>query len=257
MKKFKVLLSVLIAACLCICSVTGAFAYTVETPSGDYTFFMPGDVDSSKNVDINDASLIQMHIANVKSIDEEGLKVADYDGDGVVSINDATSIQEMLANYEDYKCVCTADEAYTKYTELYGTPPKNCEKIEYKELINDKNVVLSSRVSDGLYVALIRSEEEFFGLFKAYSPDFDDEFFEENALVVWLAQNFRCRIEQTLRYVGVKDDVLYIEVETVEILQERNESPSYWQLFCKVNKDDVSGVENIYASPSYAGLIDP
>ena len=56
-----------------------------------------GDVDGDGLVSIVDVSEIQLHLANVKTLDKASLAAADANGDGKVDIMDATHIQRFLA----------------------------------------------------------------------------------------------------------------------------------------------------------------
>ena len=56
-----------------------------------------GDADGSGRVDINDATAVQKHVAQLITLGGERLEAADINHDGKVNINDATDIQRMLA----------------------------------------------------------------------------------------------------------------------------------------------------------------
>ena len=57
----------------------------------------PGDVDLNGVVDINDATLLQKHIALIVELDDKALSVSDMNGDGYITISDVTLIQQMIA----------------------------------------------------------------------------------------------------------------------------------------------------------------
>ncbi len=57
-----------------------------------------GDVDFNEKVNINDATLIQKHLAKIDTMNYNNLQNADFNGDGSVNINDVTAIQKHLAN---------------------------------------------------------------------------------------------------------------------------------------------------------------
>lgn len=56
-----------------------------------------GDVDSDSEISILDATALQMHFAQIKTLSTRQLRSGDTDGDGKVSIMDATEIQLHLA----------------------------------------------------------------------------------------------------------------------------------------------------------------
>ncbi|MEE0873823.1 MAG: glycosyl hydrolase 53 family protein, partial [Ruminococcus sp.] len=56
-----------------------------------------GDANGDGRVDINDATAVQKHIAQLITLVGERLEAADIDRSGRVNINDATDIQRMIA----------------------------------------------------------------------------------------------------------------------------------------------------------------
>ena len=59
-----------------------------------------GDVDLDGIITVNDATAIQLHIAELNILTDDALLVADTNGDGFVDINDATHLQMYLAEFE-------------------------------------------------------------------------------------------------------------------------------------------------------------
>ncbi len=59
-----------------------------------------GDVNLDGVVDVNDAYLLQKHIALLIELDDEALSVADMNGDGFITISDVTIIQRIAAGIE-------------------------------------------------------------------------------------------------------------------------------------------------------------
>lgn len=55
-----------------------------------------GDVNGDKEVNVNDATLIQKVSADLLTLSAEYAKAADIDGDGSISIKDATLIQKYI-----------------------------------------------------------------------------------------------------------------------------------------------------------------
>ena len=58
--------------------------------------FLIGDINQDGNVDIKDATLIQMYLVNFVVLSDEQKYVADVDGDGDINIIDATEIQRYI-----------------------------------------------------------------------------------------------------------------------------------------------------------------
>ena len=63
--------------------------------------YIHGDVDGDERITVYDATIIQQHVAQIKSIDEQYLENADVDGDGKITIIDATRIQKFIAQLND------------------------------------------------------------------------------------------------------------------------------------------------------------
>ena len=61
--------------------------------------FILGDVDGVDNVNINDVTAIQSHLAEINTVEGVFLLAADANQDDIVDISDATAIQMKLAEY--------------------------------------------------------------------------------------------------------------------------------------------------------------
>lgn len=61
-----------------------------------------GDVNNDGAVDINDATLVQLHAGQVSLIDAENRPYADVNGDGVIDVGDATLIQMKAAGFNAF-----------------------------------------------------------------------------------------------------------------------------------------------------------
>lgn len=57
-----------------------------------------GDADTNRKINVKDATLIQKHLANIESLSENGMLLADVNEDGKISIKDATSIRKYIAS---------------------------------------------------------------------------------------------------------------------------------------------------------------
>ena len=72
--------------------------------SSDYTgkadVYKLGDANRDGVVDITDVTLIQLHLAELKTLEGKYMKAAMINN-GELSINDATEIQKYLAQYSD------------------------------------------------------------------------------------------------------------------------------------------------------------
>ncbi|MGN0558363.1 MAG: dockerin type I repeat-containing protein, partial [Acutalibacteraceae bacterium] len=70
-------------------------------PTAPTEKYILGDVDMDGKVKINDATMIQKHLASIITLTELQLKAADVTADGNVNIKDATRIQKHIAGLID------------------------------------------------------------------------------------------------------------------------------------------------------------
>ena len=81
---------------------TAAYNYALEKdiPYMLLDKILLGDANGDGNVNINDVTTIQRHIAEFQLLDGLNLFAADVNGDNKVSIEDATAIQMYFAEYD-------------------------------------------------------------------------------------------------------------------------------------------------------------
>ena len=117
------LLSIFIAVLMIFMSLTTAVA------SDDFTY-KQGDVDFSGEVDIMDATYVQMFLANNIRLSKNQQALGDVDADGIVSVLDATYIQRYVARLVDV---------------MPDRDVKNLEAIaeQIDEISNDKTLTFS------------------------------------------------------------------------------------------------------------------
>lgn len=253
MKKIKILLSLIIATAIFVTSTLSISAYSVKL-----TFFVPGDVDGNKSVDITDVTDIQLHLAELYSISEKGLLSADFNGDGDVDIKDVTDVQLYLANL-DYTCVVYPDDGYLEYEGGQCEEIAEENKIEFEELLIDVNTIFTyedvMKNGESSQIALIESADQFYSLFNVYSPNYDDEFFSESALVIWLVGENGMGTEREITSIGVKDNKLLLEREIV-VPPAFGQAFAYWHYFYKVSKSDIGNVDEILSKTEVTYLED-
>ena len=76
------------------------YLYTDERDiGGDGLLY--GDADLNDAVEITDATILQQHLAHMRTLSDTALSICDVDSDGEVTITDATYIQRYLAHYVD------------------------------------------------------------------------------------------------------------------------------------------------------------
>ncbi|MBQ7999707.1 MAG: dockerin type I repeat-containing protein [Ruminococcus sp.] len=93
-----------------------------------YTLY--GDADMDDTVTIKDATLIQKAIAQLVTMEQEAMYLADVTGDLYITINDATAIQKYIAGVEAFFPV------FTKYTIPEGSKKTtySCSGSGYAEI---------------------------------------------------------------------------------------------------------------------------
>lgn len=73
-----------------------SFAYNALSDSFSVSHKI-GDADTDGSVTVIDATAVQMHLANKKTLSQKGFAHSDVDYDGTVSVLDATNIQQIIA----------------------------------------------------------------------------------------------------------------------------------------------------------------
>ena len=244
MKKFKVILSAGIALCIGVSSLSTAFA------AEKITHYKIGDFDANQRVDVSDVTALQMQLAGYESIEEGPLGMADFNGDGCFDVSDVTETQKMVAGL-DYNCFVKADETFKEIESedipfvKREEPLTEEEVIEYEELYNWKNLILTNYECEWhseLYI--IRNQDEFYSVFGAYSPNFDDEYFKDYALIAWLNARPEYNDVFKLTAIGSKDDALYLDFYEVNY-QLQSPMPAYHHALYKVKQSDISNVNTI------------
>ncbi|MEE1060299.1 MAG: dockerin type I repeat-containing protein [Ruminococcus sp.] len=247
MKKLKVILSAGIALCIGVSSVTTAFA------AEPFTYYKIGDFDSNKKVDVSDVTTLQMQLAGYEVMEIGALDMADLNGDGYFDVSDVTDTQKMVAGL-DYDCFITADESYKDITRVLNCYPTEENAIDFEVLYNTRDLIFKYMPSDGHEHSgnkyLIKNKEQFYAVFNVYSPEFDDEYFEENALFVFLQFDYCYNKEYHIKAMGVENNTLCVRGEHyVPYVYE--EALAYWHIFCKVKQEDVKNVDTISYSAEY------
>lgn len=82
----------------------GSYGYEYAIENGiDYTLLdgvKLGDANGDDNININDVTAIQRHLAQLEQIEGIYLYAADANQDGTLDISDATTVQQFLAQYQ-------------------------------------------------------------------------------------------------------------------------------------------------------------
>ena len=86
----------------------GYYGYLIDTDELHYNEgavpepeFLLGDVNGDGKILVDDATLVQKHVAGLITLTGNALKAADANGDGVIMVDDATQIQKYAAGIID------------------------------------------------------------------------------------------------------------------------------------------------------------
>ena len=159
--KYK-LTAVLLAALLVAGTVPAVLAAESEQE------ILLGDVTGDGVIKVNDATLIQKHIADVEFINDKYLEAGDVNGDGQITVKDATEIQKYLAGISvDYAIGEPINQpSETEPTTEAVTEPTTAPSTEATEPVegnedawkaNTGTIILSNSgitvTGNGIYVA--------------------------------------------------------------------------------------------------------
>lgn len=251
MKKAKILLSTALALCMGATAVIPAFA-SINT----FTFTKIGDYNADNKVNVTDVTTLQLQLSGSDVVTGTALEHTDFDGDGIFDVNDISQMQKMVVGAE-YNCYKQTGDSYNNipeetqyyYYDYSGSIPG--ERINYEIFFQDHNYIVTKNelASIGRCNFLITSTEQFCDLFKAESPEFNDEFFEENALYVFIG------IMGTHDYsiidtIHVDGNQLIVSRMDCSAWPPTNEYDCY-NMFVKLKKSDVENVDNIFVNKTY------
>lgn len=138
--------------------------YEDITTVDGYVFGYIGDADGDSSVSVLDATAIQMHIAQLSELSDDGYELSDVDLDGEVSVLDATAIQMFIAQL--------SDNPYITHTLYYD------DYIEYTfDQIADYLIQYGDYDSESNYYYTIYFPSDLddveYGLILSYYPDED------------------------------------------------------------------------------------
>ena len=242
MKKLKRILSTSIALTIAATSLTTAFA------ADKFVYYRVGDFDENKTVDVSDVTTLQMQLAGYDVMQGGTLDMADFNGDGDFDVVDVTEAQKMLVGL-DYNCFLTESKTYLEYNFARRDDyiaEDNPNKINYETLYDCNNLIFTnyycSELGGNSY--LIKNKDEFFSVFNVYSPIFNDEFFEENALYVILEFNNSYVTDYDVTAMAVEGNTLYIDKKYV-YPNPVGAMPTAWHVIYKIKKSDIQNVDTI------------
>lgn len=235
--------------------IASAFVTSNAVGEKDYVFYDLGEIRGEGKTDIRDVTALQKYLAGALSEDDIILAVADVNGDGNVDITDATTLQKYLAGYYVSTYPQYPDNKYLAAENNYSFEIASDDEIKSEELINTERQKVLLRPRRG--VALVTSTEEFISFTNNYSTSFDDEFFEENALIFGCFEEYMsCSIRYKISSVGVSGNTLkvnvyeYYDQDQTEYNYQIDEYggvymvPLEWYMVYRVDKSDIADVDN-------------
>ena len=86
------------ALALAMLILIGSFSAIVV--SAETSGRLLGDTNSDRKITISDVTMIQRHLAEIITFDEESIAAGDIDGNGELEIGDATIIQCRLVGFD-------------------------------------------------------------------------------------------------------------------------------------------------------------
>ncbi|MGN0487835.1 MAG: dockerin type I repeat-containing protein [Ruminococcus sp.] len=226
------------------------------------TFYRIGDTNCDKKRDINDATKIQQYIAGIIPADNGVLIGGDVNGDGETDIRDVTKIQKALLNnlYISYPA-----DKFPRY-EITWDPITISQDnvIDSQVLYVEDEAYPSVHTNSGgmfTFASIIRNKEELASFTKCHSPELDDEFFEENSLIVahiYAEDSMELDFAPSLENIKVEGNTLTVGIGKFkkEGYYPFGDGFEYylpmWCIINKVSKEDVSAVDNIVCSFKYS-----
>lgn len=253
MKKAKILLSTALALCMGAAAVIPAFA--VNAP---FTYTKIGDYNADNKVNVTDVTTLQLQLSGGDVVTGAALEHTDFDGDGIFDVNDISEMQKMVVGAE-YQCFMKAKDDYKNIgSEIREEliPVEN--KIDF-ELLYYKNALIftnyHAEIKPSEYY-LIKSKEEFYSIFGVYSPNFDDEYFKDNALYIELHYDAHYSNEYNVLSMGIDGNKLCLDRYYYYPLAV-SPMPACWHIFYRVNKADVENVDTLsYHTDAEFGTLD-
>ena len=250
MKKAKILLSTALALCMGAAAVIPAFA--VNTP---FTYTKIGDYNADNKVNITDVTTLQLQLSGSDVVTGAALEHTDFDGNGIFDVNDISQMQKMVVGAE-YNCYQQMDNSYKNIPKRHTQYHYGCfegvsidsEKIyDINDCVENEDEVKANyptRIYD-----LITSEEQFCDVFKGTSPEYDDEFFKDNALFV-IAVTLDYYDDRGINGFSVNENKLVVYDYDLDDFIDTGKK-AYINKFYRLNKADIEDINEIVFYTTY------
>lgn len=227
-----------------------------------------GDADDDRVLSVMDATFIQRAEAQLVEYGRfdclygfgsiggfEVKYVSDFNLDGERNILDATAIQRKIAkinveDVEDLEFVVTKSDDYEHFRNL-SDMPENVESVPYEnehEIAQFATNMSKYETTGECYtVAIIKSVEQYNILFNEKAPQYDEEFFESNWLVVSLTLCSDLLTEAPITAIKKNGDTLYVCSDPVRVNLElaAPQALQMWLSIVSVDIDELKDIKNI------------
>lgn len=209
--------------------------------------YVIGDVNSDNKLNIKDATALQKYCANLGSVDKFA---ADFNGDFKINVRDATDIQKKLAGLK-YTCRRGAYPVTDNYIS-FGEGKLIEATTDYAGPFSNSELALIMNNDSGVrkYNTVFNSTEEFEAFFGKTLDRYDEEFFEENALVYlyrWYNSSLFMWTPDSLEF---SDGILHVlcNYNVPDNNSELQMAFSNNNLFYEVSKADIEGLKGIWVT---------
>lgn len=250
MKKAKILVSTALALSMGAAAVIPAFA--VNAP---FTYTKIGDYNADNKVNVTDVTTLQLQLSGGGVVTGTALEHTDFDGNGIFDVNDISEMQKMVVGAE-YNCYQQMDHSYKNIPRSYKYYQYGCfegvsidsEKIyDVNECVENEDEVKANyptRIYD-----LITTEEQFCDVFKGTSPEYDDEFFKDNALFV-IAVTLDYYDDRGINGFSVNENKLVVYDYDLDDFIDTGKK-AYINKFYRLNKADIEDINEIVFYTTY------
>lgn len=209
--------------------------------------YVIGDANADGELNIKDATALQKYCANLGSVDKF---IADFNGDLKINVRDATDIQKKLAGLK-YTCRRGAYPVTDNYIS-FGEGKLIEATTDYAGPFSNSELALIMNNDSGVrkYNTVFNSTEEFEAFFGKTLDRYDEEFFEENALVYLYRWYNSSSFMWTPDSLEFSDGILHVlcNYNVPDNNSELQMALSNNNLFYEVSKADIEGLKGIWVT---------
>lgn len=209
--------------------------------------YVIGDANADGELNIKDATALQKYCAKMGSVDK---LVADFNGDLKIDVRDATDIQKKLAGLK-YTCRRGAYPVTDNYIS-FGEGKLIEATTDYAGPFSNSELALIMNNDSGVrkYNTVFNSTEEFEAFFGKTLDRYDEEFFEENALVYLYRWYNSSSFMWTPDSLEFSDGILHVlcNYNVPDNNSELQMAFSNNNLFYEVSKADIEGLKGIWVT---------